>query len=661
MKRSKSRAISPTSSTLAWLCVLSSCLGALPAAAVNLTWDAGNTANGSTIDAASGTWDTTSLIWNNGTSDVAWTSANGAKFGGTDGAYTITLGSALTCTNLVFANSGYALAANSALALTINSTGSGTTPNLQVAGGKTATIGANVTAQVTGGTQNLLIGPAGGAGVAGGELDIASGGTVQITGTSTLGLVGNGAIIDVKAGGLFKRTTTGAFLLGSGANDNCTLNVEGAVVLGGSGAVRIGGNSTTASLAGTLNLNGGTFSMDAANTTVPMTLGVNSGNLGTNNLNGGTLSVNQIVKGNAGATAVMNFNGGTLQAVNGALAANFLNGLTAANIRNSGAVIDNNGFNLVIGQALLHSPVAGDLAVDGGLTCQGTGTVTLNGANTYTGPTIVKAGALTTTTLSAGAGAYAVSNNAVLGVQVVSTGGTLALASLALGTGTGDHVTNNFALSTNASTSTPAISISGQLSLNGAVTVNVNGSTLTGPNTYPLVSYGQLTGAGTLLAGTLPTVAGMVVSLTNDANAKQIALVLSVPPPAESWRIGDGVWDTSSLNWTPLGGGSPMAYAEGALVAFDDSASGSSPIQISLTANHAPGIVTNNSTKDYILTGGFNLNAAQLIKDGSSKLILDNGNANGFGAVEIHNGTLQIGQNDTGGSLGTSTITNQGR
>ena len=42
-----------------------------------------------------------------------------------------------------------------------------------------------------------------------------------------------------------------------------------------------------------------------------------------------------------------------------------MTGLTAANVRNGGAVIDTNGFNDTIGQALVHSSIGGDNATDG--------------------------------------------------------------------------------------------------------------------------------------------------------------------------------------------------------------------------------------------------------------------------------------------------------
>ena len=422
--------------------------------------------------------------------------------------------------------------------------------------------------------------------------------------------------------------------------------------------VIVGGSGTAAALGGTLTINSGSFTMAAGNTTAVMTEGILAGNLGTNNLNGGVLSVNKIVQG--AGNGYINFNGGTLQAVNGAFASTFLAGLTAAYVRTNGAIIDNNGFGLTIGQALLHSALSGDSATDGGLTSQGVGSITLTGASTYNGPTVVKSGTLLATTLSTGGGSYSVSNNAVLGVQVATAGGSLAASALTLGTIGGDVLTNSFLIGANSSTTTAPLRLSGTLALNGTVTVNVSGTSFTGPNTYPLISYSAISGAGNLVAGTLPSISGFNVTLTNDTTAKKIELVVVAPPPAALWAVGNGIWDTSTFNWVPLAGGSATNYFEGALAAFDDSASGSSPITVTLSGDHTPVAITNNSTKNYVFAGNNNLNTVQLIKDGSSTLTLDNGSANVFGSILIKNGTVQLGNNDTGGSLGTGVITNNG-
>jgi autotransporter-associated beta strand protein len=98
----------------------------------------------------------------------------------------------------------------------------------------------------------------------------------------------------------------------------------------------------------------------------------------------------------AAGTSVFNFNGGTLkpiQSQNDDWDA-FMRGLTRANVRDGGAIIDSNGFDIRINQDLLHSDLGGDNAKDGGLTKNGAGTLTLAGANTYTGNTTVNEGTL---------------------------------------------------------------------------------------------------------------------------------------------------------------------------------------------------------------------------------------------------------------------------
>jgi autotransporter-associated beta strand protein len=95
-------------------------------------------------------------------------------------------------------------------------------------------------------------------------------------------------------------------------------------------------------------------------------------------------------------TRTFNFNGGTLKATGATTAFfNLGTGSTTANVRDGGAVIDSNTFDVTVAQPLVHSNIGGDNAIDGGLTKNGTGTLTLSGANTYTGNTTINAGGFT--------------------------------------------------------------------------------------------------------------------------------------------------------------------------------------------------------------------------------------------------------------------------
>ena len=113
------------------------------------------------------------------------------------------------------------------------------------------------------------------------------------------------------------------------------------------------------------------------------------------NLNGGTLTIGQVMSNRNEGNAAFNFNGGTLKAAAASTAFLDLGGANQrANVRNGGAIIDSNGVNVTIVEALQHSNIGGDNAIDGGLTKNGAGTTTLNGANTYTGKTTVTEGSL---------------------------------------------------------------------------------------------------------------------------------------------------------------------------------------------------------------------------------------------------------------------------
>ena len=189
------------------------------------------------------------------------------------------------------------------------------------------------------------------------------------------------------------------------------VNVSGNGVLSvgnGGGLTFIGGGNSGSGLygTGTLTISGNGQVNVAAPGSFPndkVYLGGYGGS-GTINLNGGTLtSARDIVLG-SGGPATVNFNGGTLKAAENSTT--FLGAsLTAVNVLGGGATIDDGGYNVTISTPLLNG------GGGGGLTKNGSGTVILNAANTYTGGTTVNAGTLQTTvtgTLGATSGALSV-------------------------------------------------------------------------------------------------------------------------------------------------------------------------------------------------------------------------------------------------------------
>ena len=167
-----------------------------------------------------------------------------------------------------------------------------------------------------------------------------------------------------------------------------TVNVQNEVFIG---------NENDASSVGTYTLSG-TGALNVGNEVI---VGGNNGT-GTLNLNGGTVTTTKISGGNGSAT--VNFNGGVLKAKRDE--AFLIENLDTANVQSNGLKINSNGFNVATSQALTGT---------GGLEKLGAGSLTLNGAQTYTGPTLVSAGTLTLALNSSITSAVTVAGGAALG------------------------------------------------------------------------------------------------------------------------------------------------------------------------------------------------------------------------------------------------------
>ena len=309
------------------------------------------------------------------------------------------------------------------------------------------------------------------------------------TSGSTLGnmLVANGgsAVINPGSGNtvtFYGGGYANSVLIGDGAYTGAVVVVSGTLTLAptaadtdGAASIRLGCNAATAN--GTLTVNGGTMNVPgrilmAANTAgAKGTLNINGGTLnvgtagvtastsgnGTNvlwyntgtatvNLNGGTLALGEIYNNAASGTMNFYFNGGTLQALNN-------NALFAAgsglnlNVSTNGGTIDAAGYAITITNGLVHASALGAVA-DGGLTVTnsaGTGTLTLSGANTYTGPTII-----TTGTLALGANASLVNSASI----TVSNGATFDVSAQSFSLGNSQSLQGSGTV--NGSVATPA-------------------------------------------------------------------------------------------------------------------------------------------------------------------------------------------------------------
>ena len=403
------------------------------------------------------------------------------------------------------------------------------------------------------------------------------------------------------------------------------------------------------------------------------------------NLNGGILA---FAGGNlgGGTPPPITFNGGTLQYSSGNSDDVSLNSVTFT----GNATIDVGANNVTFADG-----IGGNGA--GGLTKLGSGTLTLSGANNYSGNTLVSNGTLA---LASGASipnsaAIIINSGEILdasagGLSLVSGAGQILAGS---GTVNGTVISSNgvitpgtngvvgtltfgndltvaggslvMDLSTNAGQS-DLIVVGGNLSLyGGALQLNVT-STLTN-GVYKLIQYsGNLASGANSSANLLLTgysQAGKVLALS-DANANEIDLVVTSQSGANIVWQGDGgnnYWDIgTSANFTNSSG-TAVTFSQGDNPTFNDTSANPT---VNLNANLQPGSVTvaanadNYTFQDGTGTGAGKLTgSAGITKNGSSTLTIATANLNS-GPTVINGGTLQIGNGGALGDLGGGNVTN---
>ncbi len=258
----------------------------------------------------------------------------------------------------------------------------------------------------------------------------------------------------------------------------------------------------------------------------------------------------------------------------------------------------------------------------------GSGTLNLNRANTYTGPTSVNAGRLNIGLLSP-AGITLTSPVTVASGAAIGGEGTSS-TSITFGTGTSTLFFNPAtaesltAASVNTTGATVVVTPEGSVTTGDTYVVLTNSAGFSGLPTdyFKPSSRGSLAFGGTSNTELQFTAADPVTTLTWKGNTASPTL----------WDIN------TTANWN--NGTGADKFFDFDSVAFDDSATNTT-IVIQPASVNVGGMDFNNPTKPYSISGGGITGSATLIKSGAASLTLSN--ANSFtGGTTLNAGALNI-------------------
>jgi fibronectin-binding autotransporter adhesin len=355
-----------------------------------------------------------------------------------------------------------------------------------------------------------------------------------------------------------------------------------------------------------------------------------------NLLPGGLLRPSSIV--NHGGLSEINLNGGTLAPLADNTA--FMEDLPSVLVRGGGAFIDTEGKNITIGQALLNGTGGG------GLTKNGSGTLTLTGANTYTGNSVVNAGTLRLGPAHAGSGTITAASGATAGFLSAGSGLSVAVPSVTAASG----ASLQFDFTGQSGNPATVAAVVSTLTANGSVAVKVSASGLTA-GTIPLLSYTTFGGGGSFTVGQLPQ--GVIGTVTNTTVTKKIELIISSVTPLLWTGNINGNWDVNSTtNWSL--NANPTVFFQGDSVRLNDSAASTTVV---ITEPVTPGgVVISNTALSYTVTttgAGKLSGSTPILKQGTNTLTI-NGAHDFTGNFTIAEGKVVIG---TASALGGTTST----
>lgn len=519
---------------------------------------------------------------------------------------------------------------------------------------RTTTLNSNVTLNLASGKQLVFgINSAPGSGLA-----VSSAAAINING-GTFQINSSGASGTNRLEQSGKVSFSGTSSVNNAAGFGYFSNFSGEIALAGTTTWTSSGSSTAnTNISGPLT-GSGTLVYRGTSTSHRTNLsGNNSSFSGTISINGASGNRNlRLTSATAGSSAATwtPAAGNTLEIDGVTVNLGTLNG--AGTVTNSHAT---NAATISVGAGTFTGVISNGSGSGGlGLTKTGSGTLTLSGANLYSGSTSITGGTLATTTAQTGAGSFTVSDSATLSITQANASATFNASSLTLGSAGGATLTL-----TPTSNPLAALVTVGDLNVNGTTTLRLLNTPANGTT---LIDYTNSIGGLNGFAGlSLIMPFRVTADLQHDTNNTSI-IVTNVQPDVLKWKGNiSNVWNidtannggTGTANWVTSAQPSGAYYVEAGSTqidspVFDDSAAGNTNIALN-TAVSPSGVTFDNSSLSYSISGTGSINGTTgIVKNGTGALTL--ATANTFsGGVQLNAGTLNI---NNASAIGSGALT----